>query len=362
MDPQALARLEGAVAAAIDRGLLPGGVVRLEMDGVVHEQAFGLRAWEPQREPMDATAVFDVASLTKVVITTPVIMALIEGGAVHLSDTVRHVLPAFRSHPDVTVEHLLTHTSGLPAGLPLATAWSGREAALDLACNQPVTHDPGTFFRYSDINFILLGEIAQRVASKDLAALAQDMVLGPLSMQDSGFNPRGRIDAARLVPTEWANDGHESGARRMLRGEVHDPTARRMGGVAGHAGLFSTTSDLSRYARMVLNAGTLEGVRVLREDTVMRMMAVATPATMATRRGLGWDIDSPYSRARGHRYPVGSVGHTGFTGCAMWLDQTSRAFHVWLSNRVHPRTRESIVGLYEDVATAAAQAMLGSRR
>jgi CubicO group peptidase (beta-lactamase class C family) len=143
----------------------------------------------------------------------------------------------------------------------------------------------------------------------------------------------------------------------MLRGQVHDPTARRMGGVAGHAGLFSTAADLARFARMLLQGGELDGVRVLSTQAVATMTAAATPAALTERRSLGWDVDSPFSRARGQRYPLGSFGHTGFTGCALWIDPFSRTFHVLLSNRVHPRTRESIVALYEQVGTLAAQSV-----
>ena len=274
------------------------------------------------------------------------------------SSDLRKIVPEFQSLDEVTVMQLLTHTSGLPAGLPLSPTWKGREAALQLACTRALTHAPGTFFRYSDVNFILLGEVVQRVAAKPLEVLAHEWLFSPLKMHDSGFLPLQRVSETRLVPTEWVT---EEPGLRMLRGEVHDPTARRMGGVAGHAGLFSTVADLSRFARMVLAGGELDGVRVLQEATVRRMCAVSTPASVPERRALGWDVDSPYSRARGRRYPLGSVGHTGFTGCALWLDPASHAFHVWLSNRVHPRTREPIVALYDDVATAAAEAMLGPR-
>ena len=358
LDAQALRRLDAAVSKALQDGRLPGGVVRLERDSLVHEQAWGSKALEPEPQPMDVSAVFDVASLTKVVVTAPLVMHLVESGGLRLSDPLRKFVPEFQSHDEVTVMQLLTHTSGLPAGLPLSPTWRGREAAMQLACTRALTHAPGTFFRYSDVNFILLGEVVQRVAAKPLEVLAHEWLFSPLKMHDSGFLPLQRVSESRLVPTEWVT---EEPGLRMLRGEVHDPTARRMGGVAGHAGLFSTVADLSRFARMVLAGGELDGVRVLQEATVRRMCAVSTPASVPERRALGWDVDSPYSRARGRRYPLGSVGHTGFTGCALWLDPASHAFHVWLSNRVHPRTREPIVALYDDVATAAAEAMLGPR-
>jgi CubicO group peptidase (beta-lactamase class C family) len=251
----------------------------------------------------------------------------------------------------------------------LQPAWNGPEAALALAATRTPTHPPGTFFRYSDVNFILLGQIAQRLTGQTLDALAHEWIFRPLGMRDSGFRPLAdpqawaRVLLERIAPTEW--DGEIGAASPpppgtpMLRGQVHDPTARRMGGVAGHAGLFSTAADLARFARMVLQGGELEGVRVLSAQAVARMTAVATPAQVPELRSLGWDIDSPFSRARGRIYPRGSFGHTGFTGCSLWIDPFSRTFHVLLSNRVHPRTRDSIVAVYEQVATLAAQAVAG---
>lgn len=352
LDAAALARVEDAVAAAVAAGRLPGAVVRVEREGSVWERAIGARALEPAAEPLDAQTVYDCASLTKVVATAPVLARLMQDGALTPATRVRALLPAFSSGEAITVGQLLTHTSGLPAGLPLEPVWEGQEAGLELACTRTPTHAPGTFFRYSDVNFILLGEIARRLGGRTLDALAQDWIFAPLGMRDTGFRPLARHRSARIAPTEW--DGST-----MLRGQVHDPTARRMGGVAGHAGLFSTTADLARYARMLLGGGELDGVRVLQGAAVARMTAVATPTALAERRSLGWDIDSPFSRARGRRYPVGSFGHTGFTGCALWIDPFSRTFHVMLSNRVHPRARETIVALYEEVGTLAAQAAAG---
>jgi CubicO group peptidase (beta-lactamase class C family) len=297
---------------------------------------------------------------------------LMQDGALEAGTPVRALLPTFQSDrggAPITVGQLLTHTSGLPAGLPLQPAWTGLEPAWALAATRKPTHPPGTFFRYSDVNFILLGQIAQRLTAQGLDALAHTWFFQPLGMRDSGFRPLAdpqawaQVPTSRIAPTEW--DGEIGAASPppgtpLLRGQVHDPTARRMGGVAGHAGLFSTAADLARFARMVLQGGELEGVRVLSPEAVARMTAVATPPGLPEQRSLGWDIDTPYSRARGRRYPRGSFGHTGFTGCALWIDPFSRTFHVLLSNRVHPRTRESIVALYEEVGTRAGEAVLGS--
>lgn len=367
LDPVVLDRVGQALSAAVAAGQLPGAVVRIERHphigqgdppAAVFEHAVGLKALEPVPEPLAVDTVYDAASLTKVVVTAPLVLRLEAQGALDIEAPVRWLLPDFAGPPGITVRHLLTHTSGLPAGLPLEADWAGPEAALALACRRDPTHAPGTFFRYSDVNFILLGEIVQRLAGQPLDALAQAWLFGPLGMRDSGFRRLGApasIPPERIAPTEWTPEA-AAGRPRLLRGEVHDPTARRMGGVAGHAGLFSTAADIARYARMVLGGGQLDGVRVLEEATVARMTAVATPPAMAERRSLGWDIDSPFARARGLRYPVGSFGHTGFTGCALWIDPASRSFSLLLSNRVHPRAVESIVALYEQVATLAAEA------
>jgi len=396
LDPTRLRLLDEAIAAAVQAGHLPGAVVRVErlerfgggpasgaarsahqshpapVEHEAYECAVGLKALEPAPELLDATTVYDCASLTKVVVTAAVFARLMQDGALEAGTPVRALLPTFQSDrggAPITVGQLLTHTSGLPAGLPLQPAWTGLEPAWALAATRKPTHPPGTFFRYSDVNFILLGQIAQRLTAQGLDALAHTWFFQPLGMRDSGFRPLAdpqawaRVPLERIAPTEW--DGEIGAASRppgtpLLRGQVHDPTARRMGGVAGHAGLFSTAADLARFASMVLQGGELDGVRVLSPEAVARMTAVATPPGLPEQRSLGWDIDTPYSRARGRRYPRGSFGHTGFTGCALWIDPFSRTFHVLLSNRVHPRTRESIVALYEEVGTRAGEAVLGS--
>lgn len=339
LDEAALAGVQADIETAIAQRRLPGGVLWVERDGHAWSRVFGLRAWEPEPEPLAADAVFDVASLTKPVVTGALCHRLLEQRLIGLDDPVRRHLPEVAAAgAAVTVRHLLSHTSGLPAILPLEPAWSGAGTAHALACAAEPTHAPGTFFRYSDINYILLGGLIERVAGTPLAELAQREVLRPLAMLDSGYLPLQRHAAARIVPTEY--DG-----ATMLRGVVHDPAARRMGGVAGHAGLYSTAADLARFARAALGDARWSG-----------MARNIAPAGLA-QRGIGWDIDSPYSRPRGARYPSGtSHGHTGYTGCAMWLDPASRSFYVFLSNRVHPRGNDSIVALYEQIGSGVARA------
>ncbi len=344
-----LVEAERAVLSAIATGRPPGAVLWIEREGDVFHRAWGHRALEPAAEAAEPDTVYDIASLTKPV-TATLVMRLAEGGALSLDDPLRRWWPSMAAGDGVTVRHLLTHTSGLPASLPLDKPWQGSGTALDLALVQAPTHAPGGFFRYSDVGFILLGALVERVGGAPLDALASAWVLQPLRMADTRYRPLQHLPPARIAPTEF--DG-----ARLLRGEVHDPSARRMGGVAGHAGLFGTAADLARFARMVLGRGELDGARVLSAASIDQMTRVNTPAALTARRGLGWDIDSPYSRPRGKAWPAGrSFGHTGFTGCAMWIDPGSRSFYVVLSNRVHPRVGPSIVPLYEQVGTQAALA------
>jgi CubicO group peptidase (beta-lactamase class C family) len=250
----------------------------------------------------------------------------------------------------ITVRHLLTHTSGLRSGLRRQP--DGPATAIQIACTEVVTNTPGTFFGYSDINFILLGEIVQRVSRKPLQQFASEEIFHPLGMRDTRYWPLG-TDRLRIAPTQY--DG-----TNLLRGVVHDPTARHMGGVAGHAGLFTTASDIARFARMLLNKGELEGVRILRSETVTAMTSVQTPATISARRGFGWDMDSDYSR-RGSIFAFGSYGHTGFTGTSIWIDPYSNTFLILLTNRVHPDGKGDIRSLQRTLATLAAEAVGLSR-
>jgi CubicO group peptidase (beta-lactamase class C family) len=348
----ALQAIGACVGAAIGAGRTPGAVVHVGWREGGWTGAFGLRDSLQPPVPAEASTVYDCASLTKVVVTAPVLARLMHEGALAAATPVRAVLPAFRGGDAITVGQLLTHTSGLEASLRAEPPWSGAGQAVALACASLPTDAPGTLFRYSDINFVLLAAIAERLTGQGLERLAREWVLEPLGMHDSGFLPLQRLPATRIAPT--ARD--EAGT--LLCGVVHDPTARRMGGVAGHAGLFSTAGDLARFARAVLGGGALDGRRVLPAEAVRAMTAVATPATLPVQRSLGWDIDSPHSRARGSGYAGGSFGHTGFTGCALWIDPAAGGFHVLLSNRVHPVARDSIVDVYEAVATQAARAIL----
>jgi CubicO group peptidase (beta-lactamase class C family) len=279
-------------------------------------------------------------------------MVLYERGKVTLDATVASYLPEFQrgGNNTVTLRHLLTHTSGYNRTLRHGPDWSDPGQAIELLGGEPPPQPPGTVFLYSDLNFIILGEVVQRVSGKKLQEFVAREVYEPLRMTDTGYLPP-RAKLARVAPTERL--GNE-----VLRGKVHDPKAQCLSGVAGHAGIFTTAADLARFARMLLHGGELDGVRLFQPATVKLMTRVQTPPSVKARRGLGWDLDSEYSRPRGQVFPIGSYGHTGFTGVSVWIDPFSETFWILLSNRVHPDQSGNIYPLQRTLGTLAAEAIL----
>jgi uncharacterized protein YbbC (DUF1343 family)/CubicO group peptidase (beta-lactamase class C family) len=352
-DSARLSQIDSAIAECIATIGTPGAVFWLEHGSQQYHRAYGNRALIPEREPMTEDTIFDAASLTKVLATTPAVMLLVQSGKIDLNATVSSYIPAFSSQGKdaITVRQLLTHTSGLRPDLDPSPAWSGYDKAIALVCDEKLASPPGTTFCYSDINFELLGEIVRRVSGHGLDQFTAEEIYRPLKMTHTGFLPPAS-ERGRIAPTEQV-DGE------MLRGVVHDPTARRMGGVAGHAGLFTTAADVARFARMLLNGGELDGVRLFWPETIKQMTCVQTPNSIPARRGLGWDIDSGYSRPRGQLFPLGSYGHTGFTGTCLWIDPFSQTFWILLSNRVHPDGRGNILPLQGRLGTLAAEALVG---
>jgi uncharacterized protein YbbC (DUF1343 family)/CubicO group peptidase (beta-lactamase class C family) len=359
------APIAALVDAAIARHELPGAVVLVgQGDAILYHDAFGHRAVQPAAEAMTENTIFDLASLTKVVATTPSVMQLVEQGRLRLSDPVAQYIDGFGKYGKrgITIGHLLTHTSGLRPDLELDVEFSGAAEAIRRASEEVPVAQPGQRFIYSDINFFLLGDIVERVSGERLDRYASHHVFEPLRMKDTMFLPPESL-RPRIAPTERCDPLAWPCTRLdapFLRGIVHDPTSRRMGGVAGHAGLFSTAADLSRYCRMLIAGGTLGSVRVLSSATVARMTAPATPVSMRDVRALGWDIDSAYSANRGELFPIGSYGHTGFTGTSLWLDPSSQSYVIFLSNRVHPDGKGDVTPLRGRVATVAAAAVIDS--
>jgi uncharacterized protein YbbC (DUF1343 family) len=354
-----LDEIDVAVRDAVAEERLPGGVLLIEHDGERYLRAYGRRAVQPAVERMTTDTIFDAASITKVVATAPSIWLLIERGKLQLDQKVQTVLPQF-GDAAVTIRHLLTHTSGLRPGIP-GGGWRGYEEGVRRALAERPRNRPGAIFRYSDVNYILLGEIVRRVSGEPLDVFARRNVFEPLGMRDTGFRPvtlrRGDADESRRTRTSRRSrsfgvsaprdDGRIAPTEDGLRGVVHDPTARAMGGVAGHAGMFTTVEDLAKFARAIL-----------RGDVFPRAMTeVQTPREVAIQRAGGFDVDSSYSRPRGDLFPHGSFGHTGWTGGFLWIDPSSKTFYVFLSNRVHPSGRGSVVGLQRRLGTLVAESI-----
>jgi uncharacterized protein YbbC (DUF1343 family)/CubicO group peptidase (beta-lactamase class C family) len=339
------ADLDAVINRAVREDKIPGAVVLIGHAGhVVYRKAYGNRALLPAKEPMTLDTIFDIASLTKVVSTTTCMMKLFEQGKVQIDDPVTTYLPEFQGGQSViTIRQLMTHFSGFRPDLDLEPVWSGYETGIRRALIDKPVNLPGAKFVYSDINFILLGEIIRRVSGMPENEFVSQILLNPLGMTDSGYLP----ETSRLpliAPTEMQKDG------TILRGVVHDPTARYMGGVAGHAGFFSTAEDLSKFCQMLVDGG--DGL--FSPVTIQKFSSPHTPVGQPIQRGLGWDIDSPYSGNRGDLFPVGSFGHTGFTGTSIWIDPASSTYVILLANSVHPHLRKAITPLRRQVATIAA--------
>ena len=349
-----LAVLDPVISEAITQQQIPGAVLIVGHDGqVVYRKAYGSRAIEPRREAMTLDTVFDGASLTKVLATTPAIMQLWEQGKFRMNDPVAKYLPEFGQNgkQDITIRQLLVHYSGLAPDLDLTKAWEGKETAYRMAFEGAPEWAPGSTFVYSDINFEVLGALVERLSGESLDQYAVKHVFGPFGMKETQFLPP-RSWEPRIAPTEEDENHH------MLRGVVHDPTARRMGGVAGHAGVFSTGDDLALFAQALLDGGR----GVLTAATIAKMTAPQQPVNETAVRGFGWDIDSPYSTNRGELLPVGSYGHTGFTGTSLWIDPATKTYIVLLTNAVHmnalpTKEKGNAVSLRTKVATAVAAAL-----
>ena len=351
--PETIKSIDLLINDAVKTSKIPGAVIWLEQKGRFYHRAYGNRNIVPAPKPMEKTTIFDAASLTKVVATTPCIMVLMERGRLKLNDPVSKHIPEF-SGPEksgVTIRHLLTHTSGLPPILPRKPAWSGYATGIKLATTTSMRAKPGEKYRYSDVNFILLGEMVRRISGKSLKQFAREAVFEPLGMHNTGFVLK-KSGYPRAAPTTREKKG-------LVQGVVHDPSARSMGGIAGHAGMFTTVPDLARYCRMITGGGSLGKVRLLSRETVKLMTSTQTsPARHKVKRGLGWDIDSPFSNPESKAPPPNhSFGHTGWSGGSIWIHPVSKSFLVLLSNRNHPYERRSIRPLREALGKIAGKAL-----
>lgn len=345
--------LARALATIVDEevtaGRIGGAVVLVGRDDrVVFEQAFGARAVLPVREPMTTDTVFDAASLTKVVATTPAILQLVDAGRLGLDDPVARYWPEFGAAGKgaITVRQLLAHTAGLRPDLDDPEALPDVGTALvRIAAERPFAA-PGSTVRYSDLGFAVLGELVRRVSGESLDRYATAHVFGPLGMATTAFLPPPAW-RPRIAPTV-----REHGA--WLRGVVHDPTARRMGGVAGHAGLFTTARDLARFAAMMLGGGTRGPTRVLSGASVVTMTSSQGEDGSGLRRGLGWELAGPRAAGGGGAFSARAFGHTGYTGTSLWIDPATHVYAIVLTNRVHPADRGDVRPLRQRVATVVA--------
>jgi uncharacterized protein YbbC (DUF1343 family) len=333
------------VQEQINDQAITGAVLLIGHGGkIVHQKAFGLRATSPRPEAMTLDTIFDLASLTKVVATTPSVMRMVQYGQIRLDEPVTHYIPDFgmNGKDAVTVRQLLTHYSGLRPDIDLNPPWVGRDTAFRLAHEEKLQAPQGSIFIYSDTNFIVLGELVQRISGMPLDQYAAVHIFQPLGMKHTRYLP----------PLEWKNKIAETFApdrKQILRGVVHDPRADRMGGVAGHAGVFSTAGDLALYAQALISRKS-----ILDGDIIDKMTTPQQPPNATEVRGLGWDIDSSFSSNRGSLLPVGSFGHTGYTGTSMWIDPYTNTYVILLANSVLPRQGPAIISLRSRVATAVA--------
>ena len=363
MDAQSKAAIDRAVAAAIELKMTPGAVVVAgRADGIVFEKAYGTTTYEADARPITLDTVFDLASLSKVVGGETSVMALVDEGKISVTDPVSKYIEGMRvaDKKDITIEQLLLHRGGFVPDNPMKDFSDGRDAAMKKIYAAKLKYEPGTNFEYSDNSFIVLGELVRQVAGEPLDQFAKQKIFAPLKMTSTTYNPP-KEWKDRFAPTE-KRDG------KWISGEVHDPRSHAMGGVAGHAGVFSTGGDVARFCRMIINRGELDGVRVLKESTVAEMLksrCITDPKDAKKQycRGYGFDVDTGYSAGpRGERFEKGTtVGHTGYTGTSFWLDPNNDAFVVLLTNRVHPDDDADIKMLRKRIATIVAEALLGPR-
>jgi CubicO group peptidase (beta-lactamase class C family) len=339
------------VERAIAEKKLPGCVVLVSWRGeIVHREGYGSRQLEPDEVAMKADTVFDLASLTKPIVTATSVMILIERGKLRLDDLVAKHLPDFAANGKdaITVEHLLLHTAGLIADNPLSDYTDGPETARQRIRALKPLAAPAERFIYSDMCYVVLGMLVEKISGQPLDQFARENIFEPLNMRETTFNPKERL-RKRAAPTE-KRDG------QWLVGEVHDPRAAKLGGVAGHAGVFSTADDLAKYAQTMLDHGRRGNARLMNEET-WKLMTQARAVPRDGRRGLGWDIRTGYSINRGKKLSDAAFGHGGFTGTSLWIDPEKQLFVVFLSNRLHPDGKGSVNPLAGRIADVVVESL-----
>lgn len=343
-----IADIEAAVQVALEQKKMPGAVVCIgNSKQVIYHKAFGYKSLVPEKEKMSPDTVFDLASLTKPIATATSVMILLEKGQVRLRDSVATYLPDFGQNGkrSINVQKLLTHTGGLIPDNALADYQDGADTAFKKIYDLKPLWEPGSRFAYTDVGFIVLGEIVRKQSGMTLDQFAAKNIFQKLGMSETGFNPSEAL-AKRCAVTQRRGD-------QWMRGQVHDPRAFELGGIAGHAGLFSTAQDLSLYCQMFLNGGRGHHQQVLSPQTI-KLMTRSYSLPGEVKRGLGWDKLSPYSSNRGELMSSSAFGHGGFTGTALWIDPELDLFVIFLSNRVHPAGKGSVNRLAGRIGTIAA--------
>jgi uncharacterized protein YbbC (DUF1343 family)/CubicO group peptidase (beta-lactamase class C family) len=349
------ASIEEITKEVIRAGKIPGAVILIgNQEKILYRQAFGFRALVPRKRLMTIDTIFDIASLTKVVATTTAVMQLVEKGKVDLEDPVSNYWPEFKTNgkEGIKVKDLLTHYSGLRPGLNLNPKWSGYDAAIHRIIAEKPVDSPGTLFIYSDINFQILGELVHRISGQPLDKYCSEHIFKPLGMKDTRFNPSSSL-RKRIAPTQYQHKNKG----KMLWGEVHDPISYEMGGVSGHAGLFSTADDLSIFAQMLLREGSIKGANILSPLTIEKMTTPQTPPNKTGLRGLGWEIDPSFAPNQNGLSQMGFYGHTGFTGTSIWIDPVSKTYVIILTNQVHPDGRGDVKPLRTQITTVISNAL-----
>ena len=352
LDHTALEPISGIVDQAVKDGKIPGAVILIgHGDQVVFRKAFGWRTLYPAMAPMTENVIFDTASLTKVIATTSAVMHLVERKKLSLDAPAARYWPEFRKYRKggITLRHLLTHYSGLRVEPKLGPHINGLTAVLKTVASEKPLHPPGLSYQYSDLNFIILGEIVRRVSGLPLDRYCSLHIFEPLRMKDTAFRPAAS-SLDRIAPTVY-RDG------QLLCGEVHDPVCHRMGGIAGHAGLFSTADDLAVFARMMLGGGRAGKITILRPETVEMMTIPQSPPGKARFRGLGWDMEPPSAGSAGGLFPAYGYSHLGYTGTGIWIDPLTGTYLILLTNRVHSNGGGSVKELRQSVRKHLAEAV-----
>lgn len=351
-DDDAYKKINPLVKAAIEQGDLPGAVICFaDSKSIRYLETFGDRWVEPQRQPMSADTVFDLASITKPVATATSIAMLHQQGKIKFDEPVSSYLPEFtgKGKESITIKQCLLHTSGLTPDNALSDYKDGEKLAWERICNLPLRSEPGTNFSYSDVGFIVLGKVIQRVSGNPLDRFAKETLFEPMGMSETTFNPPEELKR-RAAPTEKQNG-------EWLCGTVHDPRAARLNGVAGHAGLFSTANDLVRFGQEILAASKNDSSVI--NDATFKTMTTAHEVprdgkTLGTRT-LGWDHQSPYSSNRGTELSGSAFGHGGFTGTVLWIDPEKDLVFVFLSSRLHPDGKGTVNKLAGKIASLVAE-------